>query len=171
MNHRIRASGGTVWFQPRMRVSYRPRANLGALGKQYFHYGRWRRVVARQHAGTINPRYLAPPMAVVAIAAGLAAGLAGLGAELAGGAGSALPWLYLGFTVPAAYVFGVFAASALCMRGVARAAIMWLPVVLATMHLCWGTGFLTSPRGLIRGRARRLRSQAASGPPRYRPDT
>ncbi len=35
MNHRIRASGGTVWFQPRMRVSYRPRANLGALCKQY----------------------------------------------------------------------------------------------------------------------------------------
>jgi len=25
----------------------------------------------------------------------------------------------------------------------------WLPIVLATMHLCWGTGFLTSPRRLI----------------------
>ncbi|MFD0855232.1 glycosyltransferase family 2 protein, partial [Actinomadura adrarensis] len=45
MNHRIRQSGGTVYFTPRMRVTYRPRPNLRALAKQYFHTGRWRRVV------------------------------------------------------------------------------------------------------------------------------
>lgn len=75
MNHRIRQTGGVVWFQPRMRVSYRPRPNVKALARQYFHYGRWRRVVARQHKGTINLRYLAPPAAVAAIVAGLAGGL------------------------------------------------------------------------------------------------
>ena len=42
MNHRIRETGGLVWFQPRMRVSYRPRPSVKALAKQYFHYGRWR---------------------------------------------------------------------------------------------------------------------------------
>ncbi len=171
MNHRIRASGGTVWFQPRMRVSYRPRANLRALCKQYFHYGRWRRVVARQHAGTINLRYLAPPAVVVAIAAGLAAGLAWLTAGLAVPAGGqSLRWLSLGFALPAAYLCGVLAASALCARGLRRTAIMWLPAVLVTMHMCWGAGFLTSPRGLARGRAER-RFRAVSEPPRYRPDT
>src|SRR5713226_2858429 len=51
MNHRIRLSGGLIWFQPKLRVTYRPRASVAALGAQYFHYGRWRRVVARQHAG------------------------------------------------------------------------------------------------------------------------
>ncbi len=94
MNHRIRLSGGLVWFQPKLRVTYRPRASVAALGTQYFHYGRWRRVVARQHAGTINLRYLAPPTAVLALAAGTLAGL--------GGAVFGPGWLMAGFIVPAA---------------------------------------------------------------------
>lgn len=169
MNHRIRASGGTVWFEPRMRVSYRPRADLRALARQYFHYGRWRAVVAREHKGTINPRYLAPPTVVLAIAVGLAAGLAGLVGGVAGH-WPGLRWLCLGFAVPAAYLCGVLAASAACARGLPRAAAAWLPAVLATMHICWGTGFLTSPRGLIPSRGDRLSSSAASRRPRYRPD-
>ncbi|GAA2867858.1 hypothetical protein GCM10020220_066550 [Nonomuraea rubra] len=55
MNHRIRQTGGLVWFQPRMRVSYRPRPNVKALAKQYFHYGRWRRVVAAHPRGHDQP--------------------------------------------------------------------------------------------------------------------
>ena len=74
MNHRIRESGGTVWFTPELRVTYRPRASVKALAKQYFHYGRWRRVVARHHEGTINPRYLAPPTMVVVTTAATVAG-------------------------------------------------------------------------------------------------
>ncbi len=148
LNHRIRTSGGTVWFQPRMRVSYRPRANLRALGSQYFHYGRWRRVVARQHPGTISLRYLAPPAAVVAIVAGLAAGVAGLIGGVVD-SWSSLAWLCLGFVVPGAYLCGVLAAAAASARGLRPGAAAWLPAVLATMHICWGTGFLTSPRSLI----------------------
>ena len=47
LNYRIRASGGLIWFTPELKVMYRPRATLGALAKQQFRYGRWRRVVAR----------------------------------------------------------------------------------------------------------------------------
>ena len=50
-----------MWFTPRLRVSYRPRANVRALARQYLDYGRWRRVVSRTHEGTVNLRYLAPP--------------------------------------------------------------------------------------------------------------
>jgi len=60
LNHRMREAGGLIWFQPELRVSYRPRASVRALAAQYFGYGRWRRVVARRHEGTINLRYLAP---------------------------------------------------------------------------------------------------------------
>src|SRR6185437_5051625 len=70
MNHRIRQSGGMIWFEPELRVTYRPRATAVRLGAQYFQYGRWRRVIARQHAGTINLRYLAPPAAAAAVGAG-----------------------------------------------------------------------------------------------------
>jgi succinoglycan biosynthesis protein ExoA len=147
MNHRIRNAGGIVWFQPRMRVSYRPRASLRALGRQYFHYGRWRRVVSRQHRGTINLRYLAPPLVVLAAACGLAVGVAGIAAAAAGVGGAG--WLALALVLPVGYLCGVLAAALLIGRGLTARAAASLPAVLLTMHICWGTGFLTSPRGLI----------------------
>ena len=61
LNFRLRELGGVVYFDPRLIVTYRPRSSLTALAKQYFQYGRWRRVVSRHHQGTINYRYLAPP--------------------------------------------------------------------------------------------------------------
>ena len=91
LNYRIRARGGLVWFTPELRVTYRPRASVRALGAQYFHYGRWRRVVIREHPETASFRYLAPPAAAALVAVGLAAGLAGLAGIAAGApAGRAL---------------------------------------------------------------------------------
>ncbi|HEY7147155.1 MAG TPA: glycosyltransferase family 2 protein [Streptosporangiaceae bacterium] len=145
LNHRITMAGGLIWFQPDLRVTYRPRASVRTLGRQYFRYGRWRRVVARQHAGTINLRYLAPPAAVVAMAAGIAAGVAGLAA------GGGLGWLALGFLIPAGYLAGVLAITGLAARHLAMPVAARLPAVLATMHVCWGLGFLTSPRRLMPG--------------------
>jgi succinoglycan biosynthesis protein ExoA len=149
MNHRLREAGGLVWFQPEMKVSYRPRATIGELWSQYFNYGRWRHVVARMHAGTINLRYLAPPMAVSAMAIGTLAGLAGL-ASLAVGAGSWLAWLLLaGFAAPLLYLLGILAVTATAAKTVRGPALALLPLVLATMHISWGVGFLTSPRRLV----------------------
>jgi succinoglycan biosynthesis protein ExoA len=153
MNHRLREAGGLVWFQPEMKVSYRPRATIGELASQYFHYGRWRRVVARMHAGTINLRYLAPPLAVSAIGVGTLAGLAGV-ALLAVGAGGWLTWLLLaGFAAPVLYLLGVLAVTATAAKKVSGLALALLPVVLATMHVSWGVGFLTSPRRLVPARS------------------
>ena len=61
LNYRIRQAGGVVWFDPALTVKYRPRPTLRALARQYRDYGRWRRVVATRHKGSINARYLAPP--------------------------------------------------------------------------------------------------------------
>jgi succinoglycan biosynthesis protein ExoA len=144
MNHRIRLSGGLIWFQPKLRVTYRPRASVAALGRQYFHYGRWRRVVARQHAGTINLRYLAPPATVLALAAGTLAGVAG--AVVGPG------WLAAGFVIPAAYLAGVLAVAVMAARTAPARVAARIPVILPTMHITWGVGFLTSPRSLIPGR-------------------
>ncbi|SDQ88163.1 Glycosyltransferase, catalytic subunit of cellulose synthase and poly-beta-1,6-N-acetylglucosamine synthase [Thermostaphylospora chromogena] len=132
MNHRIRATGGLVWFQPRMRVSYRPRSTVRALAKQYFHYGRWRRVVAHTHQGTINMRYLAPPLAVLAMLAGVLIS----------------PFFWPGLLIPGAYAVGILAGSLVTGRGLAPAALVRLPIAYATMHISWGWGFLTSPRRL-----------------------
>ncbi|MEV1173041.1 glycosyltransferase family 2 protein [Nonomuraea sp. NPDC049784] len=134
MNHRIRQSGGLVWFQPRMRVSYRPRPNVKALAKQYFHYGRWRRVVSRTHEGTINLRYLAPPAAVLAMLLGLIVS----------------PFFLWSLIVPGGYVVAIAAGSALTGGGLSAGARLRLPIVYATMHCSWGWGFLTSPKKLAR---------------------
>ncbi|HEX6470456.1 MAG TPA: glycosyltransferase family 2 protein [Streptosporangiaceae bacterium] len=137
MNHRIRQTGGKIWFTPRMRVTYRPRPNLRALGKQYFVTGRWRRVVGREHQGTLNLRYLAPPLTVIAIVIGVIAGAAGF---------------WPGWVLPGGYAAAMVAGAALTGRGLPPSAWVRLPFVYATMHLSWGCGFLTSPRGL--GQAR-----------------
>ncbi|MFG3435927.1 glycosyltransferase family 2 protein [Nonomuraea sp. NPDC047897] len=134
MNHRIRRTGGLVWFQPRMRVSYRPRPNVKALAKQYFHYGRWRHVVSRTHEGTINLRYLAPPAAVLAMALGVLVS----------------PFFPLGLVIPGGYVLAIVAGSVLTGSGEPVTVKARLPLVYATMHLSWGWGFLTSPRSLAR---------------------
>jgi succinoglycan biosynthesis protein ExoA len=162
MNHRIKQAGGLIWFQPELAVTYRPRATVAALGSQYFHYGRWRRVVARQHAGTINLRYLAPPAVVVAIVTGTLAGIAGLAGLAAGAGGLVPPLLVGGFALPAAYLAGVAVVTATAARQFGGRSLACLPVVLTTMHVCWGTGFLTSPRRLVPG-GRRSAGQPVSG--------
>ena len=154
MNHRIRLAGGLIWFLPDLRVTYRPRASVRALALQYFHYGRWRRVVARQHAGTINRRYLAPPAAALAVAAGTLAGAVGL-AGLAAGSGGGWPLIATaGFAVPLLYLAGILAVTGRAARGLPARVAVRLPVVLAVMHMCWGAGFLTSPASLVPGNGR-----------------
>ena len=153
MNHRIRRSGGLIWFQPELRVSYRPRANVRELASQYFLYGRWRRVIAQRHPGTMNLRYLTPVAVVLALLAGTLAGIAGV-IGLGINAGGWWPFLLTScIAVPFAYLVGVLVVTARAGTDGRRSlpALAWLPAVLATMHVCWGAGFLTSsPRRLVR---------------------
>lgn len=138
MNHRIRTTGGRVWFTPDLVVTYRPRSSIAALADQYFNYGRWRRVVARLHPGTANARYLAPPTMVVGTAAATALGFAWRPA-----------WL-----VPAGYALGVSVGGWLISKGEEPAVRLRVPAAIATMHWSWGIGFLTSPSQLSRGLSR-----------------
>ncbi|MFD4970521.1 glycosyltransferase family 2 protein [Streptomyces sp. NPDC058424] len=135
LNFRIREAGGLIWFSPELRVSYRPRPNVKALARQYKDYGRWRHVVARYHQGSINLRYLAPPAAVCAIAAGIVVGAA------------LTPWALV---VPGGYLAAIAAGSVPAGKDLPLAARLRIPVALATMHMSWGWGFLTSPKSLAR---------------------
>ena len=132
LNFRLRERGGKIYFDPRLEVTYRPRPNLAALAKQYFEYGRWRRVVSRKHAGTINYRYLAPPVALVGAVISLITGLL-VSTWLFVPAG-----VYAGFTVLAGVALG---------KGLLEKLLM--PAVLITMQMSWGAGFITSPKSLV----------------------
>ena len=132
LNFRLRANGGTIYFDPRLEVTYRPRSNVGALAKQYFEYGRWRRVVSRRHKGTINYRYLAPPVA-----------LAGFLASLFLGAVA-----HSIFLTPAA-VYLLFVAGAAIVIAQSFLQYIYLLAVIPTMHFAWGAGFITSPKSIV----------------------
>jgi glycosyltransferase involved in cell wall biosynthesis len=131
LNHRLRKNGGKIFFDPRLQVTYRPRPNLKKLAKQYFQYGRWRRVVSRSHPGTVNFRYLAPPFALLGTVASIALGLL----------------LHPIFYLPAA-VYGAFVllSSILIAKSIREFAL--LLSVIPTMHFAWGAGFITSTKVL-----------------------
>jgi hypothetical protein len=138
MNYRIRATGGTVWFNPNLSVTYRPRPNVFKLAKQYFEYGTWRHEVMRRHPDTRRTksalRYFAPPLAVVLIGIGKVVGTVGFVMD------NSLVWAY-------AFPFGYLAltlVSSLTLIKRARGGAFWVPVVLMTMQMSWGIGFLTS---------------------------
>ncbi|HZG94442.1 MAG TPA: glycosyltransferase family 2 protein [Mycobacteriales bacterium] len=130
LNHRIRKTGGLVYFSPELKVVYHPRADMRSFARQYFHTGRWRRAIMRQHRETVTLRYLAPPAMVVAVGAGTLGAVAGRPAGLA---------------LPGGYLACIVAASLATGRGLPAAARLRLPLVYATMHGAWGLGFLTSP--------------------------
>jgi glycosyltransferase involved in cell wall biosynthesis len=138
MNLRIRESGGVVWFTPDMRVTYRPRPTTAALARQYHDYGRWRREVSRRHPETVSLRYLAAPVMVAGVGAGLALALIG--------AVTRTPAVVaLGLLPPVGYAVANLAASAQAsLRSPALSAgtAIRLPGVFATMHVAWGVGFL-----------------------------
>ena len=132
LNFRLRKNGGKIYFDPRLIVTYRPRRSLAALAKQYFEYGRWRRVVARTHKGTINLRYLAPPFTVLGTVTSLIGGFFA-------------PLLF----IPAA-VYGSFLILASLRIGKNLKERIYLPAILFTMHMSWGVGFITSTRRFVR---------------------
>ena len=133
LNHRMRAQGGLIWFDPALKVIYRPRKSIFKLAKQYFQYGRWRRVIARQHPKTTNYRYLAPPIAVIANAISLTTGL----------------FVNALFFVPLlSYVLLLVIGGLIIGRQILDKLLM--PLVLATMHISWGVGFITSPKKLFK---------------------
>jgi glycosyltransferase involved in cell wall biosynthesis len=132
LNFRLRTNGGKIYFDPRLQVTYRPRSTVGALAKQYFEYGRWRRAVSRRHKGTINYRYLAPPVALSGFLLSLLMG----------------SLLHPIFYLPAA-IYLIFMAIASIAIAQSISQYIYLLAVIPTMHFAWGAGFLTSPRNLI----------------------
>ncbi len=125
LNERIRAEGGTVWFDPRLKVNYRPRSSLRALARQYFDYGSWKRAFSGANPGSLRLRQMASPVIVIVLAGSFVASLWS-------------PWALL---VPGFYIAGLAGAGLLIMKRAGIAAL-GVPLALATMHLSWGLGFL-----------------------------
>ena len=125
LNIRLRAARGVVWFDPHLWATYRPRASLRALWRQYFNYGRFKRRVAKRYPGSLRPRQAIPPLAVLALLGALAVS-------------PVWPWALL---VPAAYLLALVVASLVAAGGPSPTALRLL-VVYPTIQFAWAFGFL-----------------------------
>lgn len=129
LNLRIRNSGELVYFDPRLEVTYYPRASLGALAKQFFDTGAWRAELTRSHIAKANLRYFAPPTAVLSISLGLGLYLLGFGG-------------FLGLVPLSLYALGLLVAATTA-KGLSLSGRLNILTALPTMHFCWGIGFIS----------------------------
>ena len=165
LNWRLRACGEVVWFSPDLVTDYRPRDTLGALARQYFGYGRWKRAVLRRHPRSLRPRQLAPLLLLLALAGSAAVAAADWllpGASMTGVAlsvvAAVVPFAYATLLISGAVVLG------LARR---RPEAMLVPAVLATIHLSWAFGFFTGGIATLgrRGWTRCVTRHANRAPP------
>jgi len=113
LNKRLRDAGGTVWFDPRLKVTYYPRDNWPALAKQFFNTGIWRGALTKESPGQSAIRYWVPPLLVL----------------------STIFWL------PVTLYLLVIGFAAINAGDLKPATRLWLMIVLPTMHYAWGLGF------------------------------
>jgi glycosyltransferase involved in cell wall biosynthesis len=133
LNHRLRAAGGRIVFDPDIWFIYRPRESLVALWRQYWTFGRWKAVMLTGAPTALKPRQLAPLALLATVAA------------------AAVPNRRMRFARVALAVYGsILGAATIRSDGGWRT----FPV-LATMHVAWGSGLVTE---LL---ARRIRSSAS----------
>lgn len=129
---RFLRQGRRIVCLPSMGARYRPRESLKSLWRQYRLYGVYRAKTARRHPSSLRRSAVLPPMLALDLA------LATLGPRASRRIARAALVAY------AAALLGAAVQALWRRRSVASALL--LPVVLATMHLAHGVGFLEGAR-------------------------
>ena len=143
MNFRLRRAGHMVWLDPNLRVTYWPRDTWNKLARQFLSTGIWRGELTRRLGGHNPLRFFAPPLLVLNLVVSLVVGVLQVAGVLSGIWGQLASLVHLG---PAAYVVALLVA-AITATGSLLDRLRYV-VVLATMHVCWGAGFVV---GTVRG--------------------
>ena len=139
MNTRIRKAGYKLLLDPSIRFWYLPRPSLAALWRQIFAVGLVKARILRKHPDIFKWKYVLPSVFVLALAGALV--LAAMGA-IAG----------LTFLVAYAVVVLGFALSHARPLG---AGALRLVLILPTLHIGYGLGFLSGASEKILGRSSR----------------
>lgn len=144
LNLRIRQAGHLVWFDPELSVTYWPRESWLRLARQFRATGAWRGELVRRFGRRNGVRFFAPPALVLFVAVAIMIGILQLTGVLTGVASLIASAIYLPL---AAYTLLVLAVGLAPGGGGVRQRL-WTLLVLPTMHLSWGLGFLG---GVLRG--------------------
>lgn len=144
LNLRIRQAGHRVWFDPTLAVTYWPRESWVRLARQFRATGAWRGELVRRFGRRNGIRFFAPPVLVLLTIVAVIVGILQLTGVLSGLASLIASIVYAPL---AAYALLVVAVAAAPGGGGIRQRL-WTLLVLPTMHLAWGWGFLG---GVLRG--------------------
>jgi glycosyltransferase involved in cell wall biosynthesis len=140
-DHRLRATGAVLLFDPALRIAWQSKQSLGELYRQYHRYGRGKVDVARLHPGSLRPRHLLPPLLVP---------------YLAGAAALAARRPALAAAMVAPYATGLAVASArTAQRLDDPGARRLVPAAFLAMHVGWGLGAWSRALELVRSRGAR----------------
>lgn len=145
LNLRIRAAGHTVWFDPQLTVTYWPRESWGKLGRQFLATGIWRGELVRRYKGRNPWRFFIPPMLVGSIIGSVVLFALQISPIVNGWWTIAFSFFYLG---PISYVVLVLWLAFVADRAPTWRERVSFVIVLPTMHIMWGIGFII---GLVRG--------------------
>lgn len=132
-NVRIRQGGGKIWLDPAIRSAYFARSTPGGLAKQYWRYGYWKARMLRRYPRTLRWRQGLPPLFVISLVVLLLLA----------------PWTWLAqaalLAELALYALVIFTAGVqVALRQHTAFYFVGVPLAIAVMHLCWGSGFLWS---------------------------
>ncbi|MDX6498809.1 MAG: hypothetical protein QOG23_2069 [Blastocatellia bacterium] len=134
-NYRVRAAGGKILLDPRIKSQYYNRATPLSLWRQYFQYGYWKVRVLQKHPRQMSSRQFVPPLFAMTLF------LLCLTA----------PFLRAGRFLLAAivitYLVLSLGASILSARRNHWRLLPLFPVAFAIIHFAYGSGFLL---GLVR---------------------
>ncbi len=130
---RLRKAGGRIFMDADIRLTYLPRASMGALARQYFNYGKGRARTLMKHGERPRPRQMIPPMTLIACILGL------LLTPLT-------PWALI---LPGGYLAALAAASVAVAVKKRSICGLFAGPASAIMHMSWSAGLL---RQLLRGR-------------------
>jgi len=133
-NWRLRQTGRSLRFDPRITSRYNARTSLPELARQFWWYGRWKFEVIRMHPASVRPRHLvAPAFALVVWGLPLAAFAPRLRRPAVG--------ILVGYAV----LVGVATIRERATGGPgAEVSSATYAAAFPTMHLAWGSGFLIS---------------------------
>jgi len=127
---RLRKAGHTIYQTPRIRSWYFPRKNLSGLFRQYFQYGFWKVMVMRKHRTIVSWRHMVPASFVLFLFTATPLGMFWH-----------LPAQALRYVLEAYLAFLIMGSIQAALNS-SLAYLPVLPIVIATFHVAYGTGFL-----------------------------
>lgn len=136
-NYRILLNGGRIYFAPRIMSYLHIRPTLSKLWRQHYQYGCCKPLIARKTGFWLTCRQSIPALFVLSLLGSL--GLAAFSA----------PWLWVFFFIVGVYLLSSlgFSLAIALRRGPKYFPI--LPLIFATLHFSYGTGYLMSLWNLV----------------------